>query len=598
MSRPINILILLASVPLLAAIVFSVPASAEDAPARVLEGIVHFKRGELDAAEKAFAEAGLARPEDARIAFDQACVFAAKGDTDRAIERFQRAALSREEDLALKARFNLGSLSATRAQNLFGEDPAAADGETRQEGVDLLLRAVGHFRDCLRIDPDHEKARYNIELIRTWIKHYQALWKERDRQKARDEMNLLKFVLWLLERQEALRDGIRAFADLEDTPMRRQALVESKTAQDELAEEIEPLKAKIDEALSASQPGAGGAGPGAAPSGAADPARTEQARTVLQGWADDAREAMEEASGFVMDSPSEALSPQNRGMESLDRIFGAAGSFEAVLMAAIRDEQAVVNHTVPLVERGDTSSNANAESDETKEALEAEEAANRDDPETDEPSIDRTWSATYPGIAWRQGRVPSWADMMGHKAAQQLNTIESGSDPSSPGMDKLGTKPPGVKREGVKPQGADPEAGKKREDALRKALNLAIETAPIIRELADQAHQDLEAEKGPDALPKAEEALALLKKIHEALPKEDQGDQGDQKKDQDQDQDQDQNKNQDQQNERQRKAPGEMSREQAEGLLKKAKEREREHRDQQERLQGLMRKPSKVEKDW
>ena len=178
-------------------------SSADEASEKVKEGIRQFRKGNLESAEKAFTEAELARPENDIITFNRACVFDAMGDRDKAVELFQKASLSREGRLAATARYNLGCLAATQARELFGEKPEDAPPGLREEGIKHLMRAVKHFRDCIALEKDHEDARYNVELIRLWIKHMTALWKEKDRQKAREEMDLFKF-LEMLERQQYL----------------------------------------------------------------------------------------------------------------------------------------------------------------------------------------------------------------------------------------------------------------------------------------------------------------------------------------------------------------------------------------------------------
>ena len=101
----------------------ALPAAADDAVEKVREGIRQFRQGNMESAEKAFAEADLARPDNDIITFNRACVFDVRGDRDKAIDLFQKASLSREGNLATTARYNLGCLAATRARGLFGKAP-------------------------------------------------------------------------------------------------------------------------------------------------------------------------------------------------------------------------------------------------------------------------------------------------------------------------------------------------------------------------------------------------------------------------------------------------------------------------------------------
>ena len=65
----------------------------------------------------------------------------------------------------------------------------------------MLLTSVRHYRDVLNLNPQHKDARHNLELIRLFIKHIQSQWAERDRQRDREEKDLLQFILMLEEKE-------------------------------------------------------------------------------------------------------------------------------------------------------------------------------------------------------------------------------------------------------------------------------------------------------------------------------------------------------------------------------------------------------------
>ncbi|MEO1998540.1 MAG: hypothetical protein ABGZ17_25125, partial [Planctomycetaceae bacterium] len=212
---------------------------------KVRDGIRQFRAGAWDSAGQAFTEADVAKPDDLRIAFDRACVYAAAGDADKARELLQRVSLSRDATLAVRAHYNLGCLAASQARAVFGEKPSEAASEQRSQGLGMLTTAVGHYRDCLRLDDSHSAARHNLEVIRLWIKHMQSVWQDRDRQQARQEMKLLEFLAMLETRQTELRSKTRLLDDQPQSPKRRQSISETRIAQQELADEIDPLKEKI-----------------------------------------------------------------------------------------------------------------------------------------------------------------------------------------------------------------------------------------------------------------------------------------------------------------------------------------------------------------
>lgn len=516
----------------------ALPAAADDAVEKVREGIRQFRQGNMESAEKAFAEADLARPDNDIITFNRACVFDVMGDQDKAIDLFQKASLSREGDLAATARYNLGCLAATRAREIFGEAPENATPEIREEGLQHLMRAVKHFRDCIALDKNHENARYNVELIRLWIKHMTALWKEKDRQKAREEMDLLKFLEMLESRQLTLRSLTRALAQEKDSPKGRQALSEAEDEQRALAEEIDPLKEKIDQSVAGQEQGLD----------PADLEKFQQKVATIREWADEVWEFMEEAADLIPDTPEEAHPPQTQALDGLDRIFREFAPFPKLLNKAAQAQKGLVDQTIPLVEN----------------------------PEDviDEEGVD------FETMAWLQNRVAGWSDYMVPKAQQALKELE-GMDP------------------GQAFQGADPEEAKKQMEGMKKGMEKAIELCPRISTLTREAAEALRDKDPATALPNEEEALKLLREIAEDMPKDPNEqsafDSEDQKEEEGQDQQQQQDQSSRQDEEQQQR---ELSQREAEAILQKAKERERKHKEEMERRRRALGRPGKVEKDW
>jgi len=99
-----------------------------------------------------------------------------------------------------------------------------------------------HYRDCLRIDAEHAPARKNLELLRLWIKQMDDVWAQRDREKRRDEMDLLQFLEWIDGEQRMLEAAAKAFGQIDGSPRQRQAVALTENSQRLLAGEIEPLQ--------------------------------------------------------------------------------------------------------------------------------------------------------------------------------------------------------------------------------------------------------------------------------------------------------------------------------------------------------------------
>lgn len=555
--RTVNLLALVALLMLPSAAL----CGGREAAERVREGIRHFGARDYEKAAKAFAEADVALPDDAWIAFDRACAYAAQGDADKATERFEQSALSRDVRLAVGSRYNLGSIAAEKARALFGERPEEASPDVRQQGLALLIQAVGHFRDCLQLDAAHADARHNLEVIRLWIKHMQDVWQKRDREKQREEMDLLEFLQMIETQQRELRTVVRALARQPDSPQRRQAVVSTESSQRELAEEIEPLKEKIEEALGATgqaapqPPQAGGPSPGAGLS----PEDQEKAIELLTNLANEARAAMFTAADELHGSSVvDAVASQAEAVEKLDQIYTAVVPFPGLVQRAIGVEQGLIDQVAPAVEN---------------------------------PDDQQPFDLSEP--AWDQRFVAGWSEALVPKAEQALKGLE-GLDPSTMAAS------PGASSPGSPNAGApDPETMKKMQEemeGLKQSMEKAIELGPKVHELTDQSATHLEEEKPAEALPKQEEALKLLKEIADPLAKQDQQQQGDQ--DQDQGDQEKQNQEQSGDKERQDRQRRDPSRSQAEAVLKKARERQRERRDLEKQLQQHVYRRGAVEKDW
>lgn len=559
----------------------------------VAEGIRLFEGGDYVTAARAFAEAEVVLPEDLNVAFDRGCAYQAAGDYEKAEGQYNRAALSRDAVLASAARFNLGTVNVQQAMGVFGPQPEAAEPEQREEGLAFLGRAVMHFRDCLEIDPDHEDARHNLEALRLWIKHMRALWEEADRQKQRDELNVLQFLEMIQQQQLMIRGDVKTLLDYPDSPRRREAVSVAESNQRKLIEEIEYLKEKLTEALMPSPSPASGA-PQAAPAGNLE--EIEKSLNLLHNWADESAQQMTGAADMLAGgSEPGATETQWEAFERLDRIYAAIAPFEAVVRKSVAVEQGLVNRTIDLISAGPEAETAEpAVSEPGADTASANDASMSEAPDASESGTD------WEDMALFQDRVTRWAGILPYKVEEAEKHIEQQ-------MNQLGQGSPMPVQPGGDPQQAM-QAQQEKLEALRRACEKAREHAPRIEELSREAAMHLLGADGEQALPPEEEALILLKEIAEELPKDDQNqDQGDQKQedkkdqqDQNQDEQKEQEEDQEQQKQQEQQQPKDrkLTKEELEALLRKAKEKEREHKDKQKQLQEMIGRVEQVEKDW
>jgi hypothetical protein len=591
---------------------------ASTAVEKVREGIRYFFDGEFGSADKAFTEAGKVEPDNATIAFDRACALAASGDSEKIEEArrfFRDAAMARDVGLAVRAHYNLGTLSAEQGRATLGEDPVETPPEKREEGVSQLVAAVGHYRDCLNLENGHSDARHNLELIRLFIKHIQDQWAKRDREKAREEKGLLEFLAMIEQRQTELRSAVRVLSQEQDSPQRRQAAAELSDSQTELRDEIEPLKEKIAEELAAAQQTSAGNG---APQDPNRASQMEQAQTLLQKIADEAGSKMEAAAAEVSAATfSEARAHQLESLDRLNEIYMAVAPFTAVLQRATKQQEQLTETSETLTGFEDEA-NGGETSDSADDDLANEEGAVKSPVEIDLPDDQ------YPELAQQQSRVTDWSRMLSLKAQAELPQIETQLQAAKAQSDAATASSTSVPEKNEASKGddeneAEPSAKSAEEDALARlegmkaSLEKAIELGPKVEEHSHAAVDSLQAAELAKAMPDQQEALRLLREIAEPLKNDDQqqsdeqqnqdqqdedGDKGKQNQQSQDDQQQNKPDQQKQQKQQDQQQQGQSQRERAMSALRRAREREREHRDLQKQLQQLIGGRIRVDRDW
>ena len=317
----------------------------------VREGLRSYGNGEFDKARDRFAaareqfdsgDAGKA----AIAAFDQACASHRKGDVAQAREWYLKAGLAHDKGLAASAHFNLGTLAAEEARRLAGDHPENVAPDKRQEILDQLKAAVASFRHCLDLQPDNAHARRDIELVRQWIKYYTDRWNARDRETRRQETNLVAFLEFLIETQRALRESVKALTATSPAD----AFAEPKRLQDELQQEIPPLKEKIKTELTP-KPSAGGS------ASARQLERAGARNQAAQGWATAAGDKMASAARNLDGrQAAPAAADQQAAIDELEKIWDAVIPFHALLARDLADQTKIAGSLAPPDSAADSTS--------------------------------------------------------------------------------------------------------------------------------------------------------------------------------------------------------------------------------------------------
>jgi Ca-activated chloride channel family protein len=616
----------------------------------VRQGVELYNKNDFDGAKdkftKASEDAAKAHDidDDARVAFDLACAYQKKNDAEHAKENYLKSALAHDKTIAASSRFNLGTLASDAAKTLAGEHPENVPPEKRAEVLEKLKESVLSFRACLEIQPDRADARKNIELIRLWTKLYTDKWREIDKRKAREQANLFQYLEFIIESQRALRASaleLKADANLDIFFLHRQA-------QQELLDEIEPLKEKIKTSLKPTakpdpQGNAQQAGPPAM--NAEQEKQIGEAIALLQKWADEAGAKMHEA-GNQLDAraPDKAAVAQKDAIKELERIWNAVVPFNLLLAHDIASETAIVSVLKPAGSRNEGSVEPLGKVFDWFDNLNAIKQLSGGDPKqvpgapvspspgvplvAQPPKLDVN-PAEDEELAELQERTVGRTELLKAKAEMELQQVEKQPAPPQAASANPGQPPA--------PKGPDPEK-------VKEGLRKAIELAPKAVEHENGALTALRKNDRATATPEAEEAKRILEEILKAQPKDEQQekkerdekkeqdkkDQEQQKKDQEkkdqekkdqekkdqekkdqEKKDEQKDKDKDQQKkdqekkdkekkdqEQQKKEKNEMSREQAEAILRKVREREQQHRKEKEEQERVMGGTITVDKDW
>ena len=563
-------------------------AAAEiDSRVEVAAGLKQFKARNFEQARAAFAAAAQTAPADLRIAFDRACALAALGKRDEASELFREAALAEDLTLAADAHYNLGAIAAAQARTLWGGDAMQAAPDARQPGLAHLEAAAAHYRDCLALKSDHAEARHNLELIRLFTRAVQQAWDQTDRRQRREQLGLLQYLEMLTREQRQLRSTTRAAADARRSPRRWQAIYDAARAQQQLIQEIEPLKEK----LAADAPGA----------------------MAVHRLADEAAEAMQQAQAQLgRQTPQPALAAQSRALEPLQQIFLAIAPFPELVQKGIEVEEQLV--------------------------AESQRAASDEDAPL----------AEFGALAARQRFVSEIARLLPLKARALLQQLDPPPDEAAPPEPSEGeplTAPSPVPPE-IRPEQASGMKG-----AARTAIALAPEIEQLTRQAAgDLSIADAVSAlpKQEEALRLLKEIAETLPPDSQPKPQQDSEQQQDQQQDQPQDSQNQQSPDQDQpqpgeqpgeeeskqpesdegqpsdeqasqeQEPQSQQAPSEQDRaeqppqddqprfgqtdqltaEQTTALLQQVRERQRVHRARMQALERALHRGDRVEKDW
>jgi Ca-activated chloride channel homolog len=567
---------------------FATISRADNPAEAVRDGLRWYGKGEFDKARDKFAaareqfdsgDAGKA----AIAAFDQACASHRKGDVAQAKEWYLKAGLAHDKGLAASAHFNLGTLAAEEARRLAGEHPETVAAEKRPEILDQLKAAVASFRHCLELQPDNSLARRDIELLRQWVKYYSDQWLAHDREKRRQETNLVAFLEFLIETQRTLRESVKSLPGTAPAD----AFAEPKRLQEELQEEIPPLKEKIKSELTPPQPAGGSTPP-------ANSSEIEQGIKLLQGWAIAAGDKMSSAALRLDSRQSEsAAADQQAAIDELEKIWDAVIPFHPLLAHDLADQTKISQSLAPAP-AADPKSQKDEPAGEKKEPQPAGTKVAVKDPlaGTGHAALG-TESEDLAPLKEMQERTLRRTQLLKLKAEAELARVEKSPppEPAQKGNDSPTGRDEPRAAAGPGPKPVDPKQ-------IKAGYQKAIELAPGAALQMERAVKSLNQKDAPAAYPAADEARKLLEEIQKAQPKQDQQEQ--KKKDEEQQkkkEQKDQEKKDEQKKDQQKNDPEKKDEQNKDQQKDDQEKKDQQKKDQQEKKQDEPKKSDEQKQD-
>lgn len=332
-------------------------------------GLDLFDKGQYAEAAKVLEEAAKQNPGDQRTIFNQACALAAAGELDKAMDLFRQVSTCRDTDLSSQALYNLGGLYVDKAKSVLGDTPEDATVEQRKEGVGNLLSAADHYRETVRIAPNNDAARHNLETVRLWIKQMQAVWKQLDRQRELASLDFLQLLENIEQRQFVILNTLRSttLATPSTLPgsLRRQLV----TQQSDVVNDLQVLAEKLREALKQTD---------------------EQTLSQVLKEVDHIGSSLSQAQQMIEQSQfTEAASAQKIGLDQINELFAMAADFERLVQKGIQEESV----RIQAISDNQSRSPANQ-------------------------PIDTTYES------WMQQRITRWSDQLNNLALSALQQPE------------------------------------------------------------------------------------------------------------------------------------------------------------------------------
>jgi Ca-activated chloride channel family protein len=444
---------------------YSAPTIADtvDSNSQLQNGVRLYRQNEFSEARDAFKVAAESLQKDKADSFyvslfDQACAEHRLGNREVAEDLYLKSAMSRDKKLGANAHFNLAKLHVETMEQMVGDSIDQVENENRENILSKGREAITAYRTSLELDPSNGTIRRNIEIVRQWLKQTTDRWQELDRQKRRNEADLLQFLEFLIQSEKSIYQSSSELQDLYSLDEH----MELKRAQDELAEELPYLREKIESAFDEPE---NQSNPGTNNRSVERDKQTQEAIDLLLNWVDTARDYMREGSRSLGEfHASQALEPQRLAIEEFEKLWESVAPYEPLLAKAFEGQTKIVNEL--------------SRADDMTSAEEVPKSLSKD-----------------------QLSTQKLARLLAPKAQAALTEIRNSQRETA-----SDAEPNGMPEE-------DPQKQRRRMEALEKG----IELAPRAVDAMESAVSQLKSGNPMSAYKGAEEARSILEELMKAL---------------------------------------------------------------------------------
>lgn len=530
-------------------VVTLIGAGEDGARERVASGVRKYQRRDYRDAAKDFADADVLAPNNAHIQFNRGC--AESHDTDNrdgARGFFRSAATAKDPQVAAAAQYNLGCLEAREAEGLLDGYAEGLDIEEREQVVATLNKSMAHYRDCLRIDPEHGRARRNMEVVKLFLSDLRKKWAELDRKRRpQKDTRQAEPLVRMLDQLDTLQSRALELSHAATTEPINVPPSAYQAGQVRVNDRIPELREATEADLgSNSNDGL-----------TEDQLRQSQLARELLGRQTDEFERRAQAAlkKLAAEHLTDAIPDQAAALEPINAMYELVAKFPDAVFRSLRIQRAT--HRASRL-------NVNAQ---------------------------KSGGTVTPNqlLAERQNRVASMARTLADRAERFEQTLAAAEQKAANGQPTPNMSPETI-------------AG------YRTAIQRATEMAPELADVTTEATNILGQEDIFPVLQKQTRALQILLQIAETMPNQ----QNEQSKQDKEKKEQEQNKNQPTADEDRgevdpnKQRPGEerkkkeqeiRSREEAEAMLRKVRDYEQSQREMKAMLRARARR-ARVERDW